>query len=93
MRPATGTMTRLALTRLDAAQAAGRRRAQHAHSVCVWVGCVCVCVCVRARMYMYRLLGADVRNLLTDIKPALLATIDEAFAKVSDDTPAGCLVL
>ena len=44
-------------------------------------------------MSMYRLLGADVRNLLTDIKPALLATIDEAFAKVSDDTPAGCLVL
>ena len=44
-------------------------------------------------MYMYRLLGADVRNLLTDIKPALLATIDEAFAKVSDDTPAGFLVL
>ena len=35
-----------------------------------------------------RALGPQMRNLLSDVKPALLTTIDEAFSKVVDDAPA-----
>ena len=35
-----------------------------------------------------RQLGPDVRAMVADVKPALLATIDEAFAKVADEVPA-----
>ena len=34
-----------------------------------------------------RQLGPDVRAMLADVKPALLATIDEAFAKVAEEAP------
>ena len=35
-----------------------------------------------------RQLGPDVRAMLADVKPALLVTIDEAFAKVAEEAPA-----
>jgi hypothetical protein len=37
---------------------------------------------------MRRQIGPDVRGMLSDVKPALLATIDEAFGKVAQE-PAG----
>jgi cytoskeleton-associated protein 5 len=36
-----------------------------------------------------RQLGPDVRAMLADVKPALLTTIDEAFAKVAEEAPGG----
>jgi len=37
---------------------------------------------------MRRMLGAGLRDMLTDVKPALLSTIDDAFSKVADEAPA-----
>lgn len=36
---------------------------------------------------MRRMLGPDLRNMLTDVKPALLTSIDDAFSKVADEAP------
>jgi hypothetical protein len=42
---------------------------------------------IQALVTLRRLLGPDLRNMLSDIKPALLTSIDEAFAKVADEEP------
>ena len=42
---------------------------------------------IQALVTLRRMLGPDLRNMLTDIKPALLASIDEAFSKVADEEP------
>jgi cytoskeleton-associated protein 5 len=42
---------------------------------------------IQALVTLRRLLGPDLRNMLSDVKPALLTSIDEAFAKVADEEP------